>query len=435
MISSTEIDNFQELLQCAFDAFPQDPLSKVRNKAWDHFLEIGLPTRKSEVFRYVSLRSLYENAYETPQEIPAINPALIDSFILPECQNSVLVFVNGCYQPTLSRRSDIPQKVIVQPLEEAFKSFATFLQNHWNKAVKEEADPFAILNTALQKGGIFIYIPPKTIVEKPIQILHILHTQQKPLMLFPRLHLFAGNFSEALLCNTQGVLSGGSHWINAVTDFTLEEGAKIRYLQNSSQEPPKTLFFEAVRTQLKGDATFKTLNVTQGAECQRYDYKVTLQGENGEALLYGLWMGKGKNEVHTHVLMDHQAPHCHSFQFFKGVLDENSHSSFEGKILVRQAAQKTDAFQLNNNLVLSEGAAAESKPNLEIFADDVKASHGTTVGQLSEEELFYMKTRGFSAEAAKSLLVKGFCNEIIENIPMESIKIRAEQISDQYYEH
>lgn len=432
---STELDPFQQLLTEAFQAMSEDPLSKVRNKAWDHFLELGLPTRKSEVFRYVKLRSLYENQFTMAQPATTVTPQQTAPFILPECQNSVLVFVNGTYQPALSKLADLPKKVVVTTLGDAFKTFGTFFQNHWAKTIKEETDPFAILNVALQNGGVFVYLPSKTILETPIQILHILDTEKKPLMLFPRLHVFAGNFAEALFATTQGVISGGNHWVNFAADFALEEGANIRYLQYSHDEPPKALYFDALRAQLKGNATFKSFNVTQGSECQRYDYKVNLQGENGEALLYGLWMTKGKNEAHTHVLMDHQAPHCHSFQFFKGALDEQSHSSFEGKILVRQAAQKTDAFQLNNNLLLSEGAAAESKPNLEIFADDVKASHGATVGQLEEEQLFYMKTRGFSTGAAKSLLINGYCAEIIDNIPVESLKQHALQLAHTFYEY
>lgn len=431
----TEVDHFLEMLSKTYANLPKDSLDKVRSKAWDHFLELGLPTRKSEVYRYVKLRSLYENRFEMGSISHGVTFDQMEPFILPESRDSVLVFVNGTFDPSLSRMGNLPKKMVVSSLNEAFKTFGTFLQNHWAKTIKEEVDPFAILNVAFHPTGVFIYLPPKTVVEDPVQILHVLATDQKPLMLFPRVHIFAGSCAEALFCTTQGVLSAGNHWVNSAIDFALEDGAKVRYLQNSFNEPKGAVYFEAVRAQLKGNATFKSLNVTQGSECQRYDYKVGLHGENGEALLYGIWMGKGKNEVHTHVLMDHQAPHCHSFQFFKGVLDDVSHSSFEGKILVRQAAQKTDAFQLNNNLVLSEGAAAESKPNLEIFADDVKASHGATVGQLDEEQLFYMKTRGFSIGAAKSLLVTGFCAEIIENLPVESLKKHALQQAQEYYEH
>jgi Fe-S cluster assembly protein SufD len=153
----------------------------------------------------------------------------------------------------------------------------------------------------------------------------------------------------------------------------------------------------------------------------RNDYRVVIGGENAEASLNGVWMLGDRNESHMHVIVDHQAPHCRSMQLFKGVLNGNSHSSFEGKILVRQAAQKTEAFQLNNNLLLSDRAHADSKPNLEIFADDVKASHGATVGQLDKEQIFYMKTRGFHEADAKNLLVYGFCEEVIDMIPIPSV--------------
>ncbi len=154
----------------------------------------------------------------------------------------------------------------------------------------------------------------------------------------------------------------------------------------------------------------------------RTDYHVILAGENAEALLNGVWMLADKREAHIHIFIDHQAPQCRSYQLFKGVLNDFSRSSFEGKIMVRQAAQKTEAFQLNNNLLLNDHAHADSKPNLEIFADDVKASHGATVGQLDIEQLFYMKTRGFPEEEAKNLLIYGFAEQVIQMIPLESLR-------------
>ena len=154
--------------------------------------------------------------------------------------------------------------------------------------------------------------------------------------------------------------------------------------------------------------------MTEGAKTVREDYKIALNGENGEADLNGLWVLKEKNECHVNVMIEHVAPHCRSNQLFKGVLDDFARSSFEGKIWVRKEAQKTDAFQLNNNLLLSDHANADSKPNLEIFADDVKASHGSTMGQVDEEQLFYLKTRGFSKEVAEKFLVRAFCQEVLQ---------------------
>ena len=176
---------------------------------------------------------------------------------------------------------------------------------------------------------------------------------------------------------------------------------------------------------MKRDSQFTSHLVTNGSETVRYDYAVQLKGENGVAHLNGLWMLNGSSEAHVHVLMEHASPYCESLQHFKGALDGSSRSSFEGKILVRQEAQKTNSFQMNNNLLLSPGAQANSKPNLEIFADDVKASHGSTVGQLDDEELFYLRTRGYTKSEAEGILTQGFLRDIIEKIDQKDIRDEA----------
>lgn len=418
-----EQNPFQPMLEKLYqDIFNEtDPLHKIKSKAWDHFLELGLPTRKSEVFRYIKLKSLYSQSFETSQN-KTIDPESISSFVYPECKQSVLVFVNGHYNPELSNFEAIPKRLVICPLSEAIRTYGAFLNNQWAKGMKEEVDPFAALNAALHQEGVFIYLPPKIFVEIPLQILHVIDTEEVPMLLSPRLHLFAGSQSEIDLVSTQAILSGQKYWINQVEDFTIEEGAHLRHTQAACDESADSWHFDAVRANLKRDSRFKTVSVTNGSKTVRNDYRMTLAGENAEALLNGIWMLNNTREAHTHILMEHQAPNCRSMQLYKGVLDGASCSSFEGKILVRQAAQKTEAFQLNNNLILSDKAHADSKPNLEIFADDVKASHGATVGQLDPDQLFYMKTRGFSDAEAKNLLVYGFCEEVLEMITLTSLK-------------
>ncbi len=170
------------------------------------------------------------------------------------------------------------------------------------------------------------------------------------------------------------------------------------------------------------------MSVTTGAETVRQDYHATLSGEAADATLQGIWMLKDRREAHTHVVMHHEAPHCRSMQLFKGVLDERSKSSFEGKIYVQKEAQKTEAYQLNKHLLLGERVIANSKPNLEIFADDVKASHGATMTQVDESELFYLKARGISEKAAKALLIHGFCQEMIEKIPQSFVRKKMQDL-------
>ena len=248
----------------------------------------------------------------------------------------------------------------------------------------------------------------------------------------PRVELFLGKHASLKLLSRHVALKGGN-FTNLFTNCHLEEGSKLTYTQVASDiKEPNLWIFDATRAHMKRDASFTTVMATGGSETIRFDYQVELAGENGACHLNGLWMLKNNLEAHTHVLMKHLAPHCYSLQLFKGALSDLSRSSFEGKILVKKEAQKTDSFQLNNNLLLSDTAQANSKPNLEIFADDVKASHGATVGQLDPEELFYLKSRGYAELEAKSLLTKAFLREVLAKIEYPSVRGDLIRHSDQF---
>lgn len=417
-----EQDTFKTLLEAHLGLINKDDsLQKFRAKAWNRFLDIGLPTRQSEPFRYIKLRNLFSQDYQLAQD-KSITFKDISCYVYPECRQSVLVFINGHYAPHLSNREAIPSKVVITTLLEATRTYGTFLNNFWTKSLLEEKDPFAALNQALHSNGLFIYAPPKTIVEPPIQILHFIQNDEQPLMLLPRVHVFAGSHSQLSLVATQKGSPSSSYFVNHLMEFAIEEEAHIHFTQILCDEHADAWHLDALRAVLKRNSTLKTVYVTQGSTTVRNDYHVSLIGENAEALLNGICMLEGKKEAHTHIFMDHQAPNCRSYQLFKSVLNDFSRSTFEGKIMVRQIAQKTEAFQLNNNLILNDHAHADSKPNLEIFADDVKASHGSTVGQLDQDQLFYMRTRGFPEHEAKNLLIYGFCEQVVEMIKIPSLK-------------
>ncbi|WP_226996190.1 Fe-S cluster assembly protein SufD [Candidatus Protochlamydia sp. W-9] len=423
---------FTSLLEKHLDAINQgDPLQKARQKAWSQFLERGLPTKQSEAYRYIKLRHLFSQNYEFPKE-ESITKDQIASLVYPECQHSFLVFINGQFCSEFSETKNLPSQVIISTLQEANQTFGTFFNNYWSKSLKEENDSFALINSALHHQGAFIYIPPKTIVEIPIQILHLVQAQGQLLMLMPRINVCVGAQAEVKFVSSIHQKSMNGYFINQVTDFLVEDQAYVHYTQILNEEHVQAWHFEAVRAHLKKQSTFKTVCITEGGMTVRNDYHISLSGENAEVLLNGISMLEDKREVHTHIFIDHQAPNCRSYQLFKAVLNDFSRSSFEGKIMVRQKAQKTEAFQLNNNLLLSDHAHADSKPNLEIFADDVKASHGATVGQLDAEQLFYMKTRGFPEMAAKNLLIYGFAEQVIEMIPINSIKEAISQRAHRY---
>lgn len=421
----SERDTFQSILEQLYhESGNSDPLHKIRAKGWERLLELGLPTRKTEVYRYIKLRSLFSEKYT--QSVPrTISKEMIAQHTYPECQDALLVFVNGHFMPSLSQMSALPPKVIISTLAEAARTYSALLNNHWTKAMKEETDSFAAINAALQSDGAFLYISPKTIVEQPLQILHFIDTQDQPMMVLPRLHVFAGAQSQININISHVFLSGTHYFINGATEITLDEAANVRLTQSTLHHSPDVWHFDALRVSLKRNANFTSTHVTNGGQTVRNDYRVALLGENSEASLNGLCLLEGKREAHANVLIDHQAPHCRSMQLFKGVLNDVSRSSFEGKIFVRQAAQKTEAFQLNKNLLLGERCHADSKPNLEIFADDVKASHGATIGQLDKEQLFYLTTRGIPPRTAKGMLVHGFYQDVIGQIPLLSMRNEA----------
>jgi Fe-S cluster assembly protein SufD len=398
-----------------------DPLSKARAKAWDQYVSLGLPSRKMEMYRYIKMRHFFAHDYSlTTDEI--LNPTRIEKAVLPECKNSFILFINGRYHEKLSNLTALPKNCIVNSLNEASKSFNSLINNQWAKGIKEEKDPFAAINGALHNHGAFVYLPPNSVIQTPIQILHIVDTGNFPAIFMPRINLFVGSHSEVSFVFSTSVLSGSTYGINQVADIAIEENSRVKLAQISSGESATGWHLDALRVSLKRNSSFSSVLATEGSLTTRNDYRISLVGENSEALLHGIALLKDKREAHTHIVMDHQAPHCRSNQLFKSVLSDSSVASFEGKILVQKPAQKTEAFQLNSNLLLSEGAQANSKPNLEIFADDVKASHGATVGQLDPEQIFYMKARGLSEEQAKKMLIEGFSKEIFDLMPVESLK-------------
>lgn len=389
-----------------------------RKEGWQKLAACGLPLKSHEAFRYVHLRELYTSTFRKNQS-EAVD---FSEAILPECKHSHIVFVNGHFSPQHSDLTALPSQTVVLPLDQAMQAHGSFLKGHLTRSIKEENDPFALANLALHRTGAFVYVPPKLEVAVPLQCLSIA-TGDEPTLIAPRLHLVLGAHSSLrCILTTEGQ---ASHFNIPTEEISLEEGASLDLLQLVDAEP--YWHFETLRASLKKNARLNTLAVTFGGRAMRHSYRVQLKGEGSEASLNGLWMLKGNRSSHTHALVEHEAPHTRSMQRFKGTLNDHSQSSFEGKILVRPEAQKTEAYQLNNNLILSQGAVANSKPNLEIFADDVKASHGATFAQINQEQLFYLQTRGIEPDLARCLLIQGFCREMITGIPYDSLLKKIDQ--------
>lgn len=390
----------------------KDPAAVWRKKAWQQFQEGGgIPKRKEESFQYVPLQKI---TVPSPASLPDIVPVEIEPFLFPECKHSYLVFVDGYFIPSASR---IPEKLICQPVETALRTYGSFLQARFTKSLKEEKDPFALLNKAFTAKGAFLYVPPKIEDLPPLQIVQLF---SRSCMSQPRLEIYVGRHSQLQILQTSLSLAA-DFLTNAGIEVTLDEGAQLSFYDAQSL-PESALSFQSVRALCKRNSLLRMLSFTKGAKIARSSLRVQLFEENAEAFLGGLWTLEKERQAHVHALVEHLAPHTRSRQHFKGALKDTSVSSFEGKIFVKPIAQKTEAYQLNQNLLLSDQATANAKPNLEIFADDVKASHGATVAQLDAEQLFYLRSRGLGAQEANQWLLQGFLQEMIDLVPFASLK-------------
>lgn len=409
------------LLQDLFDSTARGSLPDLYGPSWKKLQEVGLPDKTKEAFGYFPLLKLYEAlGKKYPSLETSVEPIEVESLVLPECRDSCLVFVDGVFSMEHSRRRNIVESVQILPLEQALRgSYGTFLKHRMQMWLQQEEDPFSLLNGTLCLGGVFLYIPPKVVLQHPIQLLCI-QTKEAPRFSHPRVHVFAGSQSQVSLVRTIEGGESGSFY-NGFLDVAVEDRAVVS-LVDSSGKGHKLWGFESVRATLKKEAVFRSILATFGSEAMRHDYRVSLLGEGADASLVGIAGVLPGNQSHVHIHMDHSAPHCRSNQLFKNALLARAKASFTGKIYVKRAAQKTMAYQLNKNLLLEETAFVYSKPNLEIFADDVKASHGSTTAQLDSAQKQYLQMRGITAQEASALLTQGFFQEVLLDIQPASLR-------------
>ena len=421
---------FQKLLKIYETSLNGTSLDKIREKAWDHLLELGLPKVKDDSFQYFPLSRMYKSSLSASTAKAELSSSSFQPLVDKKSAKTAgtIAFIDGEFKEELSTISLLEEAgVEAYSLPEAITNYGSFLLGHLGKSLKAETNPFVALNLALHQNGAFLYIPPKMTLSQPIKILNIVTdsaAKNPQTMISPFLQIFVGKESNISFSSELVILESDNNVekkeenkntfiVNNVLDIAIEANSHVKLEQFQFTKDSSYYLMDSVRSSLKQNASLNTVSLTNGSTSTRLDYKATLLGENAEVLLNGISATTSENQVHTYILIDHQAPHCRSHQLFKSLLNEKSRSSFEGKIYVRQKAQKTDAFQLNQNVLLSSDAKAYSKPNLEIFADDVKASHGSTIGQLNEEALLYMKTRGISESQAKKQLLLAFAQEVL----------------------
>jgi Fe-S cluster assembly protein SufD len=338
----------------------------------------------------------------------------------------LLVFVDGIFSPDVSNVSDLPDGVVVSNLVLATASESGAVSKHLGSLAGLEQHPFAALNTALVADGAFIHLPAGVELERPIQLVFVSGSEGRPTLSAPRILIVAEAASRATVVE-QHLGDGGASLSCPVSEILLAEDAVLDHVV--VQEEDSTAHHLAARQiHLAAASRYSGQTVSLGGALARTDIHVVLDGEGATASLDGLYLVDGAQQADTHLTVRHAQPNCESYQLYKGILAGSSRAVFNGRIIVDQDAQKTDANQANRNLLLSDSATVHSNPQLEIFADDVRCTHGSTVGRLDEEAIFYLRSRGIARDGAIRLLTLAFAGEVLERIPVDELRERLEVV-------
>src|SRR5262245_61192496 len=396
-------------------------LSELRRSAMARFVERGFPTTRDEDWRYTNLASLAAAPFHAPSTVAPhpvsadrVQSSLIGSNAWPR-----LVFVDGRYAPEHSSGPALPDGARLSSLAEAMIDDEELVERHLARHARWDTDVFAALSTAFVRDGAFLYVPAETVIAAPIELLFL--TARPGVLAQPRILVVAGPHSRFTVVERHVGLSETVCFANAVTEMAIAPGASVDHYVLQEQGAA-TFHMATIHAALERDSAFSTCEATFGARLARTTSTVRFGGEGGRAALAGLYVMGDRQHVDHHVTVDHAVPRCTSRQLFKGVLDGAARAVFDGRVVVRPDAQKTDAAQTNKHLLLSDGVEVDSKPRLEIFADDVKCTHGAAEGQLAPEAIFYLRSRGLNEPAAKRLLTLGFVREVVDRIAVEPIQ-------------
>ncbi len=407
-------DSFIELIA---NLPKSDQFASIKNSALEVLQSQGLPAPKAEEYKFTGVSKKLEtviSSLHAPQKA-RVSSEMIQEALIPGVDADVLVFNNGQWDAdasdykeenyTISRLSEMPEEIASQ-----------FLGN----IAKPEKDPFTALNTSLFQDGIYLDVPKNKVVDRPILFLYFNQANEGQ-VISPRVLIHTEGGSEASFIEKIISIDEEPYFLNGVTEINVGDNAHLTYykIQDENKAAIEVNNFEA---DVHRDATFSSVTLSLQGDMIRNNLSLNLLDSGCEGNMYGLYLLNGNSHVDNHTNVDHTKPHADSNELYKGILDDKSKGIFNGKIFVRQDAQKTNAFQQNNNILVSEDATIHTKPQLEIWADDVKCSHGCTTGQMDEEALFYMQARGIGKEKAKGLLLYAFAGEILDHIKNEAIK-------------
>jgi Fe-S cluster assembly protein SufD len=407
-------------------------LAELREGAIARFVELGFPSMKQEEWRFTSVAPIADAGFTLahPARTPLAAPPAIDRLALGAGPR--IVFVDGRHAPELSTAAHLPGGVRAGSLAAELRtdSGRELLRAHLGRHARWHESPFAALNTAFLADGGFVHVPANVTLDRPLELLFLSTGQavsDGPVVSHPRSLIVLERGARAVVVETYAALADAVYWTNAVTEVVTGQGAHAE-LYRVQREGPRSFQVATTHSRQDRDSYLGLHVITLGAALARHDIVTVLDGSGAELILNGLYLLGGAQHADHHTLIDHAQPHCASHEFFNGVLAERAHGVFNGRIVVRPGAQRTDSKQTNNNLLLSTEARADSQPQLEIYADDVKCTHGSTVGPIDEMQLYYLRSRGLSPEGARSILTYGFGAEILGRMRHVEVRDRLDRL-------
>ncbi len=398
-------------------------LSGMRAAAITRFSELGFPTSRHEAWRFTNVAPLAAIPFRppSPRDPNGLRSEQFSCATFGDPTASLLVFVNGQFREEISTVWRHPNGVVLGNVQSLLRRDEDRARRYLAVDVSSVDNPFRALNTAFMTDGAFVYIPPDVLVEEPIHILFVSTPVGEPLRCHPRNVIIAEDGGRATIVESYIGFGNHDYFMNAVTEIACGASAGIDHY-HLQRENERAFHITDTAIRQDADSNLSTTSVSLGGALVRNDVRVTLDGEEIDCTLNGLYMTHGVQHVDNHTYVDHARPNCTSHELYKGILDGESHGVFNGRILVRQDAQRTDARQTNRNLLLSDDATTNSMPQLEIYADDVKCTHGATTGKLDDAQLFYLQSRGIDRASARALLTYAFASEIIGRIKIEPVR-------------
>lgn len=400
----------------------------LRDAAMDAFTKLGFPAKNSESWRFTDLGNTLDRRYATLFE-PGHGDVEIDQIFkcnIHELETDQISLLNGWY---IDRKNPLTRHgngVISGSLSAAMQEYPELFEQHYARYVDSEKDGFHALNQAMAQDGFFIYVPDNTVVDKPLQMVSIINWDRE-LLIHTRNLVIVGKNSRLTMVHCDDSTNQEAIFKNSVTEVFIDEGARLEHYKLQNLNNQSTLVNSTWFRQMK-DSSLKSNAITlNGGIIKNYTHS-KLDGEGASAEIYGVYLMDRKQHVDNQVFVDHAKPNCFSNELFKGILDEEASAVFNGHVLVQKDAQKTNAFQNNKNILMSDTAKVNAKPFLEIYADDVKCSHGATVGQLDPEAMFYLRQRGICEANARLLLLYAFAGEIVDKISIDALKVRVDDM-------